>query len=210
MKINYFFFIVFLVSYQAFSQEIYFKTGKNFTKYDFKDSSGQSNSYLQSGVGNFFEIGISNPLRNKFSYAIGFSLDDYNATGDYSNISYRWDTKYLGINSELNYSVLPSSIFSNNNINFFVKTGLKGSTIIYGKQGIDGVYYDLVKHKEFSGLVLVPHIGFLAKYNIPSFGSLSVGYNYSKSLYNSNVNGEKLSFETNHIQLGIHFNINGK
>ncbi|MFV8361409.1 hypothetical protein [Flavobacterium sp. LS1P3] len=207
MKKNYFFFIVFLLSYQAFSQEIYFKTGKNFTKYDYRDSSGQSNSYLQSGVGNFFEVGISNPLHNKFSYAVGFSLDDYNAIGDYSNISYSWDTKYLGINSELNYSVLPSSI---KNINFFLQIGLKGSTIIYGKQGIDGVYYDLVKHKEFSGLVLVPHIGFLAKYNIPSFGSLSVGYNYSKSLYNSNVNGEKLSFETNHIQLGIHFNINGK
>lgn len=208
MKKNYLLFIILFVSYQVFSQEIFFNIGKNFTKYDYKDSSGQSNFYLQSGVGSFFELGISKPLKNKTFYAIGLSLDDYNAIGSNSVISYRWDTKYLGINSELNYSILPSTILLNKNFNFFIKIGLKGATIIYGKQEIDGVYYDLVKHKEFSGIVLVPHIGFQAKYSISSFGFLSIGYNFSKSLNNSNVNGEKLSFDTNQIQLGIHFTIN--
>jgi hypothetical protein len=63
MMKNYLLFTTLFLSCQLFSQEIYLNTGKNFTKYTFKDLSGQLNNNLQSGTGNFYEIGFTKPLR---------------------------------------------------------------------------------------------------------------------------------------------------
>jgi hypothetical protein len=68
-----------VMSYQSIqSQEIYFKTGKNFTQYDYKSDTNSSPS-LQAGSGNFYEIGYVMKLNNeKLKYAIDLSLNEYN------------------------------------------------------------------------------------------------------------------------------------
>ena len=64
------------------SQEIYLYSGKNYTQYDFKDNTGTSNPSLQTGSGNFYEMGYAMPLGNeKINYAIGLNLNEYNALG---------------------------------------------------------------------------------------------------------------------------------
>jgi len=205
---NYLFLFILIATSQVFSQEVYLNTGKNFTKYIYKNSLGQSNSNLQSGTGNFYEVGLTKPFTKKnMLYSFGLSLNEYNAIGGIASSSYRWDTKYLGVQGGLSYSFFPYSTGSKNNLDFLIKTGLKGATIIYGKQEIDGIYYDLVHQKEFSGIVLEPSIGFQVKYHILSFGFLSIGYNFCKSLNISNTTEEKLSFNTHQIQLGFHFPI---
>lgn len=205
MMKNYLFLFILIATSQVFSQEVYLNTGKNFTKYIYKNSLGQSNSNLQSGTGNFYEIGLAKPFENEnLLYSFGLSLNEYNAVGGNAVNSYRWDTKYLGITGGLVYSFFPNK----GDLNFLLNAGLKGATIIYGKQEIDGIYYDLVHQKEFSGIVMEPSIGFQVKYHIPSFGFLSVGYNFCKSLDISNTTEEKLSFNTHQIQLGVHFPIN--
>jgi hypothetical protein len=192
---------VIVMSFQNMqSQEIYLQTGKNFTKYDFKSDTGSSSS-LQAGSGNFYEIGYVMTLNNeKLKYNIGLSLNEYNAIGGNAVSSYSWNTQYMGIDNTF------SIAFVNwNGLQASANGGLGISTLIYGKQNINGQYLDLASQKEFSGLWIAPKLGLTASYNVDNDIYLSIGYAYSKSFNVSNSSDEKLSFNNNQIQFGIHF-----
>jgi hypothetical protein len=86
--------------------------------------------------------------------------------------------------------------------------GLNLSTIVYGKQSINGAYFDLIKQKEFSGLNISPFAHLSIQLPIQDLGFLSVGYGINKSFFPMNSSQEKLSITTNQLRFGIHFNIN--
>lgn len=206
---NYLIMSFLITTCSIFSQEIYLKTGKNFTKYIYKDDRLQKSPNIQSGTGSFYEVGLQRPFINKkLFYEVGISLNEYNAIGGNSANSYRWDTQYLGLHGGLSYSLLTSKTNLKKNFDLLIKTGLNGQTIIYGKQQLNGVYYDLLHQEEFKGIVLESSLGFTAKYLIASFGDIRLGYNFCQSINVTNASQEKLSFNTNQIQLGVHFNIN--
>lgn len=190
-----------VMSYQSIqSQEIYFKTGKNFTQYDYKSDTNSSPS-LQAGSGNFYEICYVMKLNNeKLKYAIGLSLNEYNAIGGNAVSSYSWNTQYLGVENTF------SIAFVNwNGLQASVNGGLGISSLIYGKQNINGEYLDLSSQKEFSGIWVAPKLGLTASYNVDNDIYLSLGYAYSKSFSLSNSTDEKLSFNNSQIQFGVHF-----
>lgn len=185
------------------SQEIYFYSGKNYTKYDFKDKTGTSSPSLQTGSGNFYEMGYAMPLGNeKINYAIGLNLNEYNALGGNTFNSYSWNTQYLGVKNSISYS-----LFGRKSLDVALSGGLTLATLIYGKQEINGAFLDLKSQKEFSGLIVKPFVGFQTRYNILNDGYLSFGYNFSKSFNVTNSTNEKLSFNNSQIQFGIHFNM---
>ena len=185
------------------SQEVYFAAGKNFTTYDYKNSSGASNPNLKSGTGNFFELGFINPLGDgKFAYSAGLALNEYNNVGGNSVNSYSWNTQYLGVQGGFTYS-----IFDRKDFDILPKFGLNMGTIISGKQTINGTYYDLTKEKEFSGLLITPSLGVQVKYNLSASGFISLGYSYCKGFNLSNSTDQKLSFNTNQLQFGVHYAI---
>lgn len=198
--------MVFISLTKVYSQGVYFYTGKNFTSYDYKNSNGETNDILQSGVGDTYEMGYSMPLKNKkLCYTIGLTLNEYNAIGGTSVSSYKWNTEYIGIQNSLLFSFLEKKCFV-----IAVKGGLNLSTILYGKQEINGAVYNLINEKEFSGLIIQPVIGIQTKFKLTEYGYMSLGYNYSKSINISNSSQEKLSFNTNQILFGIHFDITKK
>ena len=185
------------------SQEIYFYSGKNYTNYDYKDAGGTSKPNLQTGSGNFYEMGYAMPLGNeKISYAIGLNLNEYNAFGGNTVNSYSWNTQYLGVKNALSYSLFDRSSFD-----VALSGGLTFATLIYGKQEINGTFLDLMAQKEFSGVIVQPFLGFQTRYNILQDGYLSFGYNFSKSFNVTNSTNEKLSFNNSQLQFGIHFNM---
>ena len=190
-----------VMSYQSIqSQEIYFKTGKNFTQYDYKSDTNSSPS-LQAGSGNFYEIGYVMKLNNeKLKYAIDLSLNEYNAIGGNAVSSYSWNTQYLGVQNTFSIAFVKKRGFEAS-----ANGGLGISTIIYGKQNINGEYLDLSSQKEFSGIWLAPKLGLTASYNVDNHIYLSLGYAYSKSFNLSNSTDEKLSFNNSQIQFGVHF-----
>jgi hypothetical protein len=201
--------LLFIASCQVFSQQIYLNTGKNFTKYDYRSSDGQSSSLLQAGTGNYYEVGVAIPFTDEhIIYSVSLSLNEYNAVGGNAATSYRWDTKYLGIKGGLGYSFFPNGNSLNNNLDFLLNLGLVGESVIYGKQQTDGIYYDLVSNNEFSGLLLGSSFGCQVKYQIPAFGFLSLDYNFGHRFNVSNSSEEQLSFSTHQIGLGFHFPIN--
>jgi opacity protein-like surface antigen len=182
------------------SQEIYFQTGKNYTQYDYKSDTNNPPT-LQAGAGNFYEIGYIMTLNNeKLKYAIGMNINEYNAIGgDYID-SYSWNTQYLGIQNTFSIAFLKKNGFEAS-----ANAGLGISTLIYGKQNINGHYLDLSSQKEFSGLWVAPKLGLQASYNVTNDIFLSLGYAYAKNFNLTNSTPEKLSFNNNQIQFGVHF-----
>ena len=184
------------------AQEIYLQTGKNYTKYDYKSDTSSSPS-LQSGSGNFYEIGYVMTLNNeKLKYAVGLSLNEYNAIGGDINSSYSWNTQYLGVQNTFSIAFVKKRGFEAS-----ANVGLGISTLIYGKQNLNGQYLDLSSQKEFSGIWIAPNLGLKASYNVDNDIYLSLGYSYSKSFNLSNSTDEKLSFNNSQIQFGVHFKL---
>ena len=196
--------IAILAISNSYSQEVYFLTGSNFTKYSFTSGEGSIATSLEAGTGTTYEMGFTRPLKNnRFSYTVGVNLNECNVVAGSLANSYSWNTKYLGVNNSLNLNVPLTS-----NFKLFFKVGLNLSTIIYGKQSINGAIYDLKSQDEFSGLTFIPYTGVHLKYKLNDFGHLSIGYAVSKSVILFNISQEKLTISNNQILFGIHFNIN--
>jgi hypothetical protein len=186
------------------AQELFLATGKNFTKYDYKNSLGISNPNLRSGDGSFYQLGMAFNLgSDEFSYAVSLVYNQLNAVGGSRTSNYVWNTNYIGIQNELNY------ILFQDYDSFIVKTklGFATSTIIKGEQYINNVVYDISKNEEFKGILIQPNIGIDFHYSIDRSLEISVGYEYSKAFNVSNTSAEKLSFTNNQIHLGLHFPI---
>jgi hypothetical protein len=197
--------IILITSCQLFSQEIFLNTGKNLTKYNYKNSVA-STSNIGKGTGNFYEIGIAKPFINEnFLYSLGVSLNEYNAVRSNSANSYSWNTQYLGLKGGFSYSFFPNGANSSRNLNVLLRAGLSGMSIIYGQQDTDGSYYDLMHEKEFSGIVVGSSVGLQVKHAVSSFGFLSLGYDYGQTYNLSNTTDETISFASHKIHLGIHF-----
>lgn len=188
----------------AHSQEMYFLTGSNFTKYDFESNAQGMSMPIQRGSGTTYELGYSCPLQEPgFSYLLAVTLNNYNSLAGTSANTYEWTTKYLGGQGGFMYTHEFSDLFS-----IAAKAGINLSTIVYGKQTIDGAVYDLVSQKEFSGLLFSPFAGLQTQYSPTKYGYFSFGYGISKGINLSNNTQEKLSFNTNQLVFGIHLNIN--
>lgn len=203
---NYLLLALLIFSSQVFSQKAYFLAGSNITTYSFKSSEGEMTTQLQSGSGSSYEIGYSNPIKGqKIFYDISVTLNDYNAVAGTPANSYRWETKYIGVQNAVSFNLPVAKGFQ-----LMLNGGLNIGTIVYGKQTSNGVVYDLVAEDEFSGLIFSPFVGAHAKCKLSELGHLSLGYSFSKSLNPFNVSPDKLSFNTNQILFGIHFNIKNK
>ena len=186
------------------AQELFFSNGKNFTKYDYKNSLGNTNSNLRSGEGSFYQLGLDfklNKATDKLSYAVSLVYNQFNAEGGTSTDNYSWKTNYLGVQNALNYTLFQNSK------SFKVKTklGVATSTIIKGEQSINNVVYNITKQEEFKGLTIQPNVGIDFQYAINQNVRISAGYEFSKAYNVSNSSSEELSFTNNQIHFGLHF-----
>jgi hypothetical protein len=186
------------------AQELFFSNGKNFTKYDYKNSFGNTNANLRSGEGSFYQLGLDfklNKATDKLSYAVSVVYNQFNAEGGTSTANYSWKTNYLGVQNALNYTLFQNSK------SFKVKTklGVATSTIIKGEQSINNVVYNISKQEEFKGLTIQPNVGVDFQYAINQNVRISAGYEFSKAYNVSNSSSEELSFTNNQIHFGLHF-----
>ena len=188
------------------AQELFISNGKNFTKYDYKNSIGISNPDIRSGEGSFYEMGMAFQLNksaatDKLSYAVSLVYNQFNAVGGTSTANYAWKTNYLGIQNALHYTLFQ------NTESFKVKTniGFATSTIIKGEQCINNVVYNISKQEEFKGITIQPNIGVDFQYAINPNINISAGYEFSKAFNISNKSSEELSFTNNQIHFGLHF-----
>jgi len=186
----------------SYAQRAYFSTGTNFSAFNFI-SPNPMLTPLEGGTGSNHEMGLSLILKpENLSYSVGLNLNEYNAmAGDFAN-SYSWNTKFLGLNNSIDYSIPLIG-----NFRVILQGGLNLSTIVYGQQVINGAYYDLIKQDEFSRLNITPHVHLAFTAPIKDIGFISLGYGVNKSFFPMNNSEEKLSITTNQFVFGLHFNI---
>jgi hypothetical protein len=200
---------LFLVN-TAYSQQIYFLTGKNYTKYKIRYNGSETvNALEKKGEGDSYEIGFAIPIKvqrlafdNNLNYTVGLTLNQYNAeSGDIANNN-TWKTEYIGVQNALVYSFVKS-----NHLDVAVKGGVNVATMLHGNQTINNSRFNLSNQKDFNGVVVSPLLGLQAKCNLSEYGYLSLGYNYSKSFNLTNDTNKKVSFLTNQIVFGISFEL---
>ncbi|WP_310595689.1 hypothetical protein [Flavobacterium sp.] len=194
----------------AYSQEIYFLNGKNYSKYKLRYSGEATiNPLEKKGEGDSYEIGLAIPIKvqrlafdNNLNYTVGLTLNQYNAeAGDATN-NYEWKTEYIGVQNALVFSFVKTD-----HVDLAVKGGVNIATLLYGNQKINNSRFDLTSQKDFNGIIISPLLGFQAKCNLSEYGYLSLGYNYSKSIGLTNNSDKKLSFLTNQIVFGVSFEL---
>lgn len=190
------------VTFNTYAQEMYFRSGLNHTTYDFKDQNGLKVNGLQPGLGSSFGLGVGIPLAQEWlKYEFGLSIDSFNATGGDVNNNYSWNTTYGGVKNTLAF--FPTS----GELSVGVLATLGTMRMLNGSQVINNARYELLKNPEFSGILLQPGLGVSASYNIFNQGYLSLQYDYSRTIRLGQQTEEKLTYLTNRILFGIHFQL---
>lgn len=210
--------LMFLFYSETFAQEVFFKTGINSTTYDFKTSEGTKIMDFIPGTGSAFEIGFGFPIFGKAnkdspnSYLqtttptwlrneVSFSLDAYNSFGGDINNNYYWETTFAGVRNRL-------SVLGNFGKMELGLVGLLGaSKMIAGTQVLNRSRFDLKAFDDFKGLFVQGGLGGSASYQVFSQASLSISYDYSKSLPVRGQSTERLNINTQRIVFGIHFKL---
>lgn len=195
--------VVLLGFSNLYSQEIYIKTGKNITEFDFSSPNNNPERSYRSGSGEFYEIGYRFNLKNqKLTYSVGLTYNEWNASASFLGNHYTWDTNYLGIQQIGSYQLYKST-----GIEVLISAGINTATIVSGDQFINTAYFDIKHNEEFSGMVIQPLLGAGLKYFISDKISLSLGYNFSKAYNLSNRTDETLIVKNSQFQFGLHIPI---
>lgn len=192
--------VLLIVNMCVYSQSVYLKTGKNLTNYHYISSEGKIGNLMQPELGDAYELGYTFPFRklSRFSLDVGLSLNEYNSVVGISNLNIKWNTAYIGILNSLSFSVIKL-----NYVTIDLKTGFNVVTILYGKQDVNGVIYDIRNNKDFDGAIYESLFGVQANLKTFKDCNLSIGYNFVKSIDSSN-NSQNFSFNTNQIIFGVH------
>jgi hypothetical protein len=205
------FFIFILSFYSSYSQEaLVLKAGRNFTQFNYTDKQGVPvKDLIQTDVGNWFFLGCDIPLyKNRygdslFLYEFGTSIGDYNSNLGIKGANYKWKTSFISIENSIIYSIIKLE-----NFNLSSKVGFNVGTIIYGKQEINGILFDIKNADGFRGVTFQGVLGV----NIDLFPSreisYSIGYDIMNSLNTTVQAPEKLSLSTNRVWFGLILNLN--
>jgi hypothetical protein len=195
------------------AQEIYLYTGKNFTSYHYKNAIGESSTILDKKnkshfeEGHYYEIGYVHHFKNtKITYIGGLTLNEFNTKYFISNTSslYTWKTKYLGIQNLAAYPFFKTK----NGFDASIKGGFIVSALLNAEQSANGIYYDISKNEDFSGIIIQSTIGISIQYKISERASLNLGYNLSTVINASENTMADTRFTNHQIQFGINVPLN--
>ena len=211
------FVLVFLLYTEAYGQEVFFKTGKNFTTYEFKSDSGLDIMFLP-GRGDSYEFGLGFSFAEKegtgptvvsndtsspiwLKYEASLTLDSYDSYGGDLNNNYSWETTYGGVRNRL------SILGKVGGLELGLMGILGASKMITGTQVVNKSRFDLREFEDFSGVFIQGGLGGSASFQVVNQGFLSLSYDYSKSFRVGEQSPDRLRFKNQRIVFGIHFKL---
>jgi uncharacterized protein YueI len=206
MKLKLIFVFFILIQIKSFSQSIYLKLDKNISRFDFVSSEGKMDSDIQSNIGSGFEVGYSTLLYKKhprFSYSGGITYNEFNASVGTSANLIKWQTVYLGVKNSITYTFIKIKKGS-----LGIKLGQNISKLIFGKEEVNGILFDIKNQKDFKGILLQNVAGLEVKYLISKNVDFGLGYNYMYSIDLASKAPQKFSIVTQQLSTTLYFKFN--
>lgn len=200
------------------AQDVFFKTGRNFTTYDYRNSNGLKFIGFIPRVGSSFEIGLGYPFsvtqlkdnpnpddpkikRFEFRNELSFMVNSYNAYGGDLNNNYTYETTFGGIKNQ--FSLLGKA--------GDLELGLLGiigiNKMLTGTQVINNARFNLKTSNEFKNIFLQTGLGASAAYPLFDNAFLSVAYNYTVNRRPMRQDAEHVNFNSRIVLFGIHFKL---
>ena len=194
-------------------QQVYIKTGKVISSFDYKNSGGNSLSNLEGSFLNSLGLGGRMPLlQSAFHLSFEISNDKYAASnsdpvlGNYSE----WDVSFLDLNLGVDYEFLKPLFYQNDRegFSFYLKGIFATDLLINGKQRLNNQVFDLTGVEEFDKPVLLLKGGTGVNYYITRSYVASAQYLFGRSILFGNYEGqEKLRFMTHSISIVFSVNL---
>lgn len=194
------------------AQSFYLRSGKNYTKFKFDYSTGSSTELLVVDYGNTHAIGFSTPFPSKrvnskgkqspFSIELGLILNNFSSSVGIQNASYSWKTNYLSFTN-----TFLVSLFRTKRLAFDLRTGFNVGGLIYGKENINGVIYDLSKVPDFKGLQFSGSAGLQLSFQATDNIGVTLGYDNLKSINTSTQYPDFFLMDTQQVLFGVNFKI---
>lgn len=195
------------------AQQLYLKTGKVLSSFDYNNSEGKKLSDLEGSFLNSLGIGGRMPLlQSAFHLSVEISNDKYAASssdpvlGNYSE----WDVSFLDLNLGVDYEFLKPKYYQNDRegFSFYIKGIVASDFLIKGKQRLNNQVFDLTGVEEFDKPVFLLKGGVGVNYYITRSYVASAQYTYGRSILFGNYEGqEKLRFKTHSISIVFSVNL---
>jgi len=201
--------ILWVVCFQAFSQQLVFETGKAITSFDYENSLGNQLDNLQSTNQSYMYLGYRTNIFKDFAHAsLGVNYSTYGAKGSDNVVNnyFGWETSYLGFNLGLDIR-----LFKIKKFNFYIKSTVSSEFIIQGTQTLNNTVYDLVGEDDFDQTNYFFRAGAFVEYPISQNMNLFIQYmgGKSKQLRDSvsNLDQEKLRLVSHNFGFGVLINL---
>lgn len=213
------FYIVTILTNNVTAQDIFFKTGKNRTTYNYINTSGLSTIKLSPQVGPTNEIGIGFPFsvkinKNKnlkeerktqvirFRNEVGFIVNSYHSYGGDQNNNYSYESTFGGLNNQL------SILGKIGDLEFGILGTIGVNKIISGTQVINNSRYNLKLYDEFRGDFFYTGLGASAYYPLLDKVFLSFTYKHTQNKRPKMQETEHVNFNSRIVLFGLHLIIN--
>jgi len=194
-------------------QQVYLRTGKVISSFDYKNSEGNEISDLSGSFLNSLGLGARmSVFKSPCNISFEISNDKFAASrsdtllGNFSE----WDVSFLDLNLGVDYEFL-RPLYNKNEpegFSFCLKAIFATDFLIKGKQRLNNQVYDLTGVEEFDKPVFLVKGGVTFNYYISRSYVVFAQYLYGRSFLIGNYSGqEQLRFTTHSISLGFALNL---
>lgn len=193
-------------------QIVYLETGKIFSSFHYKNSSGRSLDNLTGSNQNNLGFGIQFPInKSRYQFTCGFAYNRYGAKGSDPILGnyYEWDVSCLGIKAEIGYEFFRPEMAYNemHGFSFYPKLSIATEFLINGTQNLNDQVYDLKGVEEFDKPFYFLRGGLGVNYYISKTFIVFLEYMGGTNILIGDYNGkEQLRIRTHNISIGISVN----
>jgi hypothetical protein len=211
-------FLLFFAVKSLNAQDVFLKSGRNFTNYDYKNNDGQKEVDFVSRGGRSFELGYGFPITfsskkaareersssglNAFKNEISFAVNSFDAYGGDINNNYSYETTYGGLKNKFSF------VAKAKKFDVGLKAILGINTLIAGTQLINNSRFDLRDSDEFTGVFLETGLGVSTSYYFLDHSYFSFAYEYTRNTRPGKIDVEHINFISRTFSFGIHFKLN--
>ena len=203
--------LLIMMGISTYGQQLYLGLGKTMSRFDYKNSAGQSLENLLPKGGLFLEMGYRDVINNNETLyvSIGGIYDEFGAIGSDRTLDnyFEWDVTYVGVEGGLDYK-----LFSLRDFSFFLEANVSVEFLVQGTQTINNQVYNLVGEDEFNTSIFFLNGGLNMTYPISRNTLIKASYSYGRTMLIGKGNAsdqEELRLLAHKIGFGIIINLPG-